>query len=172
MVIADPQACLEAGKCLIMSKTAYYIMIGIFSFSGFLLLILFFIAFWTPALIFLKAKWTRNSVIYEINRAQGGRFLVGKHKSQGIAEVKGVGPFIMSEGSHTIEKKSRVALFFAFGEFAATLPMRWVYVLNKLREKSITEQKPITNIEEMGKKIGLIFNEKIKSWVSNNEISK
>lgn len=165
MAIADPIACLEAGKCLIMTKTTKYIIYAILGFTGFVTLILFAIFFWTPALTFLKAKMSRSSVIYEINRAQGGRFLIGKHKSQGIAEVKDVGPFLLSENSHTIERKSRIALFFAFGEFAATLPVRWVYVLNKLREKAIKEGTPLTDVEKFGKEIGLEFDKEKKIWV-------
>lgn len=165
MAIADPIACLEAGKCLVMTKTTKYIMYGLIGFMGFETLLLFFTAFWTPALIFLKAKLKKSSVIYLVNRAQGGRFLVAKHQSEGIADVKKVGPFIMTENSHTIEHKSRVGLFFAFGEFAATLPLKWVYVLNKVRQKAINEGKPIVNIENLGEKIGLKFDEEKKIWV-------
>ena len=164
MVIADPQACLEAGKCLVMTVTTKYIIWGILGLMGWMSVILILIIFWTPALTFLKAKFQKNSVIYEINRAQGGRFLIGRHKSQGIADVKRVGPFIMSENSHTIEQKSRVSLFFAFGEFAATLPMRWVYVLNKLREKAIAEEKPIANVDDIAKKLGIQFDNETKVW--------
>lgn len=166
MAIADPVACLEAGKCIIMTKGTKYIIYTILGYVGFTTLILFFMAFWTPAFIFLKAKWSRSSVIYEINRAQAGRFLVAKHKSQGIVDVKKVGPFILSENSHTIEQKSRIGLFFAFGEFAATLPMRWVYVLNKLRDRAVAEGKPISNVDELGKKLGLNFDEQQKVWVT------
>src|SRR3990167_8991701 len=172
MAIADPQACLEAGKCLVMTTTTKYIIWGILGLTGYLLVMLIFVAFWTPAFTFLRAKIQKSSVIYEINRAQGGRFLVGRHKSQGIAEVKKVGPFILSENSHTIEQKSRVALFFAFGEFAATLPMRWVYVLNKLRDKAIAEQNPITNVDDIGKEVGLKFDEDKKVWRTSNAILK
>lgn len=172
MAIADPIACLEAGKCLVMTTSTKYIIYGILGLTGWFAVMLFFIIFWTPALTFLKAKWQRSSVIYEINRAQGGRFLIGKHKSQGIAEVRKVGPFILSENSHTIEQKSRVALFFAFGEFAATLPMRWVYVLNKLRDKAIAEGEPITNVDNIGKEVGLKFDEDKKVWSTTNAILK
>lgn len=147
-----------------LTKGAFYIMVGMYSFSGLVIIILFLIAFFTPALIFLKAKLSKSSVIYLVNRAQQGRFVVGKHYAEGITEAKKVGPFIMTENSHTIELKSRTALFLAFGEFAATLPLKWVYVLNKLRERALKEKKPITNVDDIAKKIGLKFDEKKNKW--------
>ena len=72
----------------------------------------------------------------------------------------------------TEEQKSRVTLFIAFGEFAATLPMRWAYVLNKLRERAIAEQKPITNVEDIGRKVGLTYDENEKVWRYSHVISK
>jgi len=164
MAIADPIACLEAGKCLVMTKTTKLYIYGILGFSGFLFVLFFLMIFWTPALIFLKAKIRKSSIIYLVNRAQGGRFLVGKHTSEGIIDVRNVGPFIMTENSHTIEQKSRVGLFFAFGEFAATLPLKWVYVLNKIRQKAIDKGTPITNIDDLAGKVSLKFDEDKKVW--------
>ena len=50
--------------------------------------------------------------------------------------------------------------------------MRWVYVLNKLREKAITEQRPITNVDDIGKEVGLKFDEDKKVWRTSNVILK
>ena len=147
-----------------LTQGAFYTMIGIYSFAGLCILILFLIAFFTPALIFLKAKLSRSSVIYLLNRAQSGRFVVAKHYAEGIAEVKKVGPFIMTENSHTIEQKSKVGLFFAFGEYATTLPLKWVYVLNKLKERAIIKGEKIKNADILDNRIGLKFNETLKVW--------
>ena len=164
MAILDPAACLEAGKCLVMTKTTKLYIYGILGFSGLLSVLFFLMIFWTPALTFLKAKMSKGSIVYLVNRAQGGRFIVGKHMSEGVIDVKKVGPFIMTENSHTIEQKSRVGLFFAFGEFAATLPLKWVYVLNKIRKKAVDIGTPITNVDDLAAKVGLKFDEEKKVW--------
>ena len=164
MAILDIQGCLDAGKCLVMKKATFYILIGMFSFAGLVVVILFAIAFFTPALIFLKAKVKKSPLLYVINRGQRGRFVVGKLKTEGIIEVNNVGPFIITENSHTIEHKSGIPLFFAFGEYAASLPLRWVYVLNKIRQRAIERQEPITNSEDLGKEIGLKYDDELKVW--------
>jgi len=166
MVDASVAACIDAGKCVIMSKGAWYILIGIFSMAGLLLVLLFFIAFFTPGFSFLKAKMTKSMLVYIVNRSQIGRFVIGKHKTEGILDIRKIGPVIMTENSHTREHKSGLPLFFVFGEFAGTLPLKWVYVLNKLREKAQKENKPIVNIDGLAKEVGLKFNEETKVWES------
>ncbi|KKK68795.1 hypothetical protein LCGC14_2940450, partial [marine sediment metagenome] len=131
----DIQACLAADKCLVITNTQYYIFIAIFFIAAILLLIVLMVGFLTPAIIFLKAKLVKGSLIYSVNRGQMGRFLIASNKFQGIADVPKVGPFIITENSHTIEHKSKTPFYFAFGEFAATLPLDFVMIVQKLREK-------------------------------------
>lgn len=161
----DATACLNAGKCIALTKTAFYIMIGIYSFAGILLVMLFIIAFFTPGIVFLKAKLKKSPLIYIVNRGQKGRFFVGKQKTEGIVDIDRVGPIIISENSHTIEHKSGTPLFFAFGEFAGSLPLKWIYVINKMREKANKEDNPLTNVDELAGKLGLKFDDIKKLWV-------
>lgn len=159
-IALDAQACLALGECLVITNNQYYIFIAIFIVAGLLLLILFLTAFMTPALIFLKAKLTKADIIYSVNRGQGGRFLIAQTKFQGIADVKGVGPFIISENSHTVEKKSKMQMYFAFGEFAATLPIEFAQVVQYLRD---TKHK-INHIEDLADIIGMKFDIVKKTW--------
>lgn len=160
--------CINTGSCMVLSKNAYYATIGIYIMFGILLVLFLFTAFWTPGVIFLRAKLQKRHLIYIINRSQGGRFAIGKVKSEGITDVKGSGPYMLTENSHTIEKKSNLPLFFAFGEFAATLPLKWVYAVNKIREIHSRRGDEITNIEDLGAKVGRKYDEVNKVWVSDN----
>ena len=118
------------------------------------------VAFFTPSLIFLKAKFKKGSLIYSINRGQQGQFLIATHKHEGIADVKGVGPFIITENSHTIEKRSKTPFYFAFGEFSSTLPLEYAAIVHYLRE---TNHK-ITNINDLADLIGMKFDEAERKW--------
>src|SRR3990167_49032 len=167
MVSQEVLNCIDIGDCVVMTITRHYIQIGIFAFAGVLLVMLFFIAFWTPGFMFLRARMSKNPLIYIINRGQSGRFAVGKAKSEGILDVRKTGPFIITENSHTRETKSGIPLFFAFGEFAATLPLTWVYVINKLKRLFVkTQNQEIKHIVDLGDKVGMIFDEVNKTWKS------
>jgi len=160
----DAATCLASGQCITITNTQWYIFIGIFALAGFLLLLLFFIAFWTPGFTFLTAKWQKRAIIGIVNRSQIIRFMSGKLKSEGMIDVKGSGPYMMTENSHTMERKSNIPLFFAFGEFAATLPLRWVYVINKIKKLYGRGGIEINNVEDLGQKIGMRFNTETKRW--------
>lgn len=159
MVSSEVASCIDLKECIVMTSTTYYIAIGTFIFAGVLLVLLIMIAFWTPGFIFLRAKIRKAALIYIINRGQSGRFAVGKAKSEGVLDVSGTGPFIITENSHTRENKSGLPLFFAFGEFAATLPGKWIYVVNKLKSFFSKKGQDIKNVEDFGSKIGLHYHE-------------
>ena len=148
-----------------MPKEIYLIFIAISVLAAILLLVLILVGFMTPAMIFLKAKFKKASLIYEVNRAQQGRFLIANTKHQGIADAKGVGPYLISDGSHTIEAKSKLTFYFGFGEFGATLPLKYAYIIQKLRESGYK----ITNVDDLGKLIGLEFDDTRKAWVQKKE---
>jgi hypothetical protein len=132
----DIATCLSTGKCVAISNTSYYISIGFFILAGLFLLILVFLKMWTPAFTFLKAKMKRSSIIYTVNRAQQGTFVLANDKQEGLLDTK-KGPYIMTEGSHTIDKGSKLPLFFAFGEFAATLDLNYPYIVQTLRSQGV-----------------------------------
>ena len=166
MAVEDAIGCLAAGDCIVMTKMAFYASIGLYILGGLAIAALVGIAFFTPAMTFLKAKIRKATITYMVNRSQGGRFFIG-WPEQGILNLKNVGPVLMTENSHTIEHKSGLPLFITFGEFAATLPLKWVYVLNKLRKRALDEGKPLTDVEKLGARINLKFDDKTKSWVKS-----
>lgn len=164
MVAAEIIACIDVGDCVVSTVTRYYIQIGIFVMAGIFLVLLLIMAFWTPAFIFMRAKMSKNPLIYIVNRGQGGRFAVGRAKSEGILDVRKTGPFIMTENSHTREHKSGLPLFFAFGEFAGTVPLKWVYAVNKIKKLFGKKGEEIKNVDDFGKKIGLKFDKETGKW--------
>ena len=145
---------------MVITNTQYYIFISIFIIAALLLVILLAVGFLTPSLIFLKAKFKKASLIYTVNRGQVGEFLIATGKFQGIGDVKGVGPFIITENSHTIEKKSKIPFYFSFGEFAATLPLEFATLIQQIREKG----KKITNIDDLAELSKMTFNTETKLW--------
>jgi len=164
----DAGACLASGECIVMTKTIYSVFVGFAIMAAILLLILLLVGFFTPALIFLKAKLKKASLIYEVNRGQSGRFIVATGKFQGIIDVKGVGPFIITENSHTIEKKSKIPFYFAFGEFAATLPLEYAQLVQNLKGKDYK----ITNIEDLAEYAGMEFDKVNKIWKKSENLTE
>ena len=156
----DASLCLAAGDCLVITNTQYYIFISIFVIAGLLLVMLLLVGFFTPALVFLKAKFKKASLVYSVNRGQIGKFLIASNKFQGIADCKGVGHYIITENSNTLESKSKTPFYFAFGEFAATLPLEFAQIIQYLRDKD----KKVSNITDLAEMAGMKFNETKKSW--------
>ncbi len=160
MAAVDITACLAEGKCLVITNTQYYIFISIFVIAALLLVVILLVGFFTPSLIFLKAKFKKASLVYSVNRGQMGKFLIASNKFQGIADVKGVGPYIITENSQTFESKSKTPFYFAFGEFAATLPLEFARIVQYLRDTG----KKITNIDDLAELAGMKFDDKRKVW--------
>lgn len=160
MAIENVAECISTGQCVVMSKQIYIVFISIGALAAILLLMLILVAFMTPALIFLKAKFVKGSLIYEFGRSQIGRFLIAKVKHQGVADVKNVGAYIITENSHTIESRSKTPIYLAFGEFGATLPLEYAAIVQSLREQG----EKVTNVTDLAGLIGMQFNEVTKVW--------
>jgi hypothetical protein len=150
-------SCLQSGDCVVLSNVSYYVCIGVFVLAGLLLLLLFFLMFWTPAATFFLAKLRKKSLIYLVNRGQRGVFRTAKDDGSGIGEVGGVGPFVFSEKSHTIEKKSGLSLYFAFAEFAFTTPLAYAALVQKLRSVGLK----MDNVDDLA---GLVKWFQLKGW--------
>lgn len=129
--------CLNAGQCVAMKVWQYYTAIGVFGFAGMLLVLLFLLKFWTPAFIFLKAKMKKSPIFLMVNRAQQGRFRIGKVEHEGLANIPKAGMVIMSENSHIIERQSHIPMFISHGEFAPTVTLDYAYVVQQLRESGV-----------------------------------
>ncbi len=160
MAIQNVAACLDAGQCLVLTKGVFQAFVAFGILAAIFLIILVLLSLFTPAIIFLKAKFGKAGLIYVVNRGQQGQFMIASSKHQGIADVKKVGPFIITENSHTVEQKSKLPFYFAFGEFAATLPLQFANVVQYLRDTGTK----VTNIDDLAEVVGMKFNDITKSW--------
>ena len=68
--------------------------------------------------------------------------------------------FIKFHSSHTLESKSKTPFYFAFGEFAATLPLEFARIVQYLRDTG----KKVTNIEDLASMAGMEFDKTQKKW--------
>jgi hypothetical protein len=109
------------------------------------LIILFM--FWKIPMVLIKAMFLRLPLMYLVGRENIGEFKTFKQEF-GNAVVKKVGIFNMTENSHTIEKHSRIPIFFAFTDFAATMDLQYPAVIQELREKGykISTIDDVTNL--------------------------
>ena len=164
-------ACEDPATCVAVSKTIMSLLVYGSGTGAFVLFIFIFILWKTPALEFLIASFTGKSVAYVTNRSQQGRFTTGKIDSGGMMDVRKVGPVLIAENSHTIERSSGRPLFFIFGEFASTLPIWWVEVINQVKAKFSKKQENINNVSDLGDKIGRKFDEKNGSWIDTTKKS-
>ena len=82
--MVDASACLAAGECTVISKTAEYVIYGLFAGFGVLAVIVIITFFLTPAWTFLMAKIHRKPVIYVVIRAQRGKFISGTSSHEGL----------------------------------------------------------------------------------------
>jgi hypothetical protein len=115
---------------IFMLTIIFFIVMGM---SVFLLVITY--AF-TPAAIFLKAKFGRKDVLMTINRARKAVFQTVK-LSSGLLSTKEEESFITDPEGVTNEQKSGVRLFFADPEIGITLPPKIVKIIQGLQNIKI-----------------------------------
>lgn len=118
-----------------------YIMYGVIAF---LLITIIFILWKTPALTFLKASLTKRPLIYVMGKDHMGYFRSFKPAS-GTAYIKGMGLFNLTENSHTLENGSKIPLYFAFRDLAATLLPEYPAIIQEIREKGLL----VNNLEDI-----------------------
>ena len=164
MVAANAAECIASGDCLVMTKTVYNMAIASYTTAAILTILIILILWRTPAMTFLKAWMTRRPIMYLINRSQQARFTTTKAKYEGILDIYKSGPYIITENSHTIESTTGRPVYVAFGEFAATLPMWWVSVINTIKRKFGKKGENISNVADLGDKIGLEYDASSGSW--------
>jgi len=124
----------------------FNLFIGLFAVIGIETLFLFFIVFKTPALTFLSASMLKKPIIYIMGKDKLGKFRTFK-REHGAAQVKGEGVFSITENSHTLEVGSKIPLYFAFRDLAATLDPQYPAILQELKEKGLV----ITHCEDLEK---------------------
>lgn len=172
MVTADVLNCIDVGDCLVMTKSIYQISIASYAAAALLFLIVIIILWRTPAMVFLKAWLTGKPVIYITNRSQQGKFITSKNKYEGMADIRGLGPVMISENSHTIERTSGRPLYFIFAEFAATVPLWFAAIITDLKKKFNKDKDKLTNSEDLGEKIGLKYDVNSGKWVTQKPKTK
>lgn len=131
--------------------------------AGLLILIMLF----TPAKTFLKAKFGKKSVFLTGYRNSIGEFLLGKPTDDGWAKLDNGQESNMTENSAIFERKTKVPIFFQFGEYAFTIPPQYPAVLQELREAGFT----INNYSDFKKYVDLAHTDesKLENYLKNIE---
>lgn len=107
-----------------------YILYGIISVET---LMLIFIIWKTPAMTFLKASLLKSPIMYVIGKDHMGIFRTFKPQN-GAGYIKKVGLFHLTESSHTLEAGSKIPIYFAFRDLAATLLPEYPAIIQEIRE--------------------------------------
>lgn len=121
-----------------------YIFVALMSVLAIESLMLIFIVWKTPALTFLKASLLKQSLIYIMGKDKMGSFHTFTKKS-GAAKIGKEGLFNLTENSHTLEAGSKIPIYFAFRDLAATLYPEYPAIIQELRENGFK----INNIEDV-----------------------
>lgn len=138
-------------------------------FSLLLLLAIFFIFWKTPALEYVIAIITGKSLVLITNRSNQGRIRTAKPTAEGILEIRKVGPALITENSHIVDNLCGRPMYIVHGEFASTIPLWWVSVLNTLKRKFSKGAKPMLNSSDYAAEIGLEFNEKTGGYQKDDK---
>lgn len=157
-------ACSGGSACVGINTTwATIYFFGSF-FSMFLILFIIFLFWKTPAMEFLLSWITGRSVVLVANRSNQGRFRLGKTNAEGMLDVSRSGPVVITENSYIIEQISGRPMYIVFGEFAATLPLWWIGIVNKLKKLARLKGKDLNNSSDLGEVMGRVYNESSGKW--------
>lgn len=121
--------------------------------------ILLILIMWkTPAFTFLKASLLKMNVLYIIGKDRISYFKTFKAKG-GAAQVGRDGLFNLTDNSSTLEAGSKIPIYIAFRDLAATLLPEYPAIIQELRGQGVV----INNIEDIKTNI-----EKIKMGMSSD----
>jgi len=120
------------------------IFIGLMAVIGLESIILILILWKTPAMIFLKASVMKLPMMYIIGKDRMGYFKTFKSQN-GAAKLGKDGLYHLTESSHTLEAGSKIPIYFAFRDLAATLLPEYPAIIQEIREKGVV----INNIEDV-----------------------
>jgi hypothetical protein len=107
-------------------------------------LLLVLIMWKTPAFTFLMASLLKKNVMYVIGKDRLSFFKTFKAEN-GAAKLGKEGIYNLTENSHTLEAGSKIPIYFAFRDLAATLLPEYPAIIQEIREKGII----INNIEDV-----------------------
>src|SRR3990167_5877996 len=160
--------CTEGAVCVGLTKTWASIYFFGTWMSVMVLLLIFWIFWKTPALEYIISIITGKSLVLITNRSNQVKIRTAKANAEGILTIKGVGPALIAENSHIVDRISGRPLYILHGEFASTIPTWWVSAINYLKRKGIKDEKPLHNSIDYAKEIGLKFDELKGAWVKEN----
>lgn len=107
-------------------------------------IVLILIIWKTPAMVFLKSSMFKKPIMYIIGKDRMGYFKTFTAQS-GSAKLGKDGLYHLTENSHTLEAGSKIPIYFAFRDLAATLLPEYPAIIQELREKGVV----INNIEDV-----------------------
>lgn len=100
------------------------------------LVALIFVFIKTPAGVFLKASMLKQSVLYIMDKDKTAKFITFKSRN-GAAIAGKDGVFGLTEDSATMERVSKVSLYFAFRDLAATMDPMYPAIIQELNEQGL-----------------------------------
>lgn len=118
-----------------------YVLYGVISVLS---IILVFILWKTPALVFLKASLFKTPMMYIIGKDHMGEFKTFRPKN-GAGLIRRIGLFHLTENSHTLEAGAKIPIYFAFRDLAATLLPEYPAIVQEIREKGFL----VNNLEDI-----------------------
>jgi len=107
-------------------------------------LLIVFMVWKTPVMTFLKAGLLKKSLIYIIGKDRMGKFKTFTGRN-GAAQLGKDGLFHLTENSHTLETGSKIPIYFAFRDLAATLTPEYPAIIQEIREEGLI----INHIEDV-----------------------
>lgn len=133
-----------------------YILYGLIAA---LTLFLVFIIWKTPALSFLTASLLKRPLMYIIGKDHMGYFKTFTPKN-GAASIRGAGLFHLTENSHTLEGGSKIPIYFAFRDLAATLLPEYPGIIQEIREAGFK----INSLEDVSYYIQMIKRDQMDTY--------
>lgn len=115
-------------------------------------LVLVLILFMTPAGVFLGAKLKKSPVMAVFTRSGQLSFMHGKNAEGGVAEVKKIGVYSLTEESSLKEKKSGVPIYLAPAEFASTMPPNFADMIQQLKKQGLKFKNSDELLKEIKKR--------------------
>lgn len=121
-------------------------------------LMLVFVIWKTPAMVFLSASMRKLPLMFIIGKDRMGVFRTFK-SANGSAKLGKDGLYHLTENSHVLEAGSKTPIYFSFRDLAATLLPEYPAIIQELRESGYI----INNVEDVD-----MYIRKIKAGVSED----
>lgn len=128
------------------------LFIMLFAVVGIESLLLMFIVFKTPAMTFLSASMFGKRVMYIIGKDHIGQWATFK-VVHGAAKLGKHGIYNVTENSHTLDAKSKIPIYFAFRDMAATMFPEYPAFVQEVRETGVL----LNNLDDCDRLLAEIY---------------